>query len=261
MRSRLRPEGGGFLGPEWALLQVDVIVPAGSTWVSFQLESPTDQFAENGVSAESGAFGGQFLLLLQSPFGRLGVTKTLSGDVAGYVPGTEFTIEVDCDNDAFDTTLSVVPDVTEFVEGIPLGTECTVTETAVPAPGAPTYGQVTYSPGQTVTISAEGVDVIITVTNPLSIPSTTQFGQTTTTTTATTTTTTTRSSTTTTTSTPPASTTTGTTAPPTTTTTEPPPGLAETGSSPSSGVLATLGLVAMVVGGILLLTANRPRRA
>jgi hypothetical protein len=66
--------------------------------------------------------------------GALDVEKVVAGDPG---EGEEFfTIEVDCDNDDFDETLGFDTDGrlrmgTTPIVGIPLGTECTVTETDV----------------------------------------------------------------------------------------------------------------------------------
>jgi len=42
--------------PEWTTIRVDVIVPAGATWLVFQIESESDQRGESGASAGGGPF-------------------------------------------------------------------------------------------------------------------------------------------------------------------------------------------------------------
>ncbi len=42
--------------PEWTSLRFDMIVPAGSAWVMFQLESEADQLGESGASVGGGPF-------------------------------------------------------------------------------------------------------------------------------------------------------------------------------------------------------------
>jgi len=42
--------------PEWTTIRVDVIIPAGATWLMFQIESESDQNGESGASAGGGPF-------------------------------------------------------------------------------------------------------------------------------------------------------------------------------------------------------------
>jgi len=42
--------------PEWTTIRVDVIIPAGATWLVFQIESESDQNGESGASAGGGPF-------------------------------------------------------------------------------------------------------------------------------------------------------------------------------------------------------------
>ena len=42
--------------PEWTTVRVDVVIPAGATWVMFQLESESDQRGESGASVGGGPF-------------------------------------------------------------------------------------------------------------------------------------------------------------------------------------------------------------
>jgi len=102
--------------------------------------------------------------------GSLDVVKVIG---AGPEPpeGAVFTVEVDCDDDTFDTTLrfdetGTLISGTAPLTGLPVGTECTVTETGVGGASGVVYEphgtQATDPP--TVTIGAEEL-VTITVTN------------------------------------------------------------------------------------------------
>ena len=42
--------------PEWTTVRVDVVIPAGATWILFQLESESDQRGESGASVGGGPF-------------------------------------------------------------------------------------------------------------------------------------------------------------------------------------------------------------
>ena len=41
---------------EWGVLELEVMVPAGSEWIAFQMESERDQNGESGSWPEGGAF-------------------------------------------------------------------------------------------------------------------------------------------------------------------------------------------------------------
>ncbi len=45
----LFPAEGGYVGPEWSVAVVEVLVPANSSWVAFQFESEQDQKGESGA--------------------------------------------------------------------------------------------------------------------------------------------------------------------------------------------------------------------
>ena len=165
----LRPGGGGFVGEEWALVQIDVIVPPGAEWLAFQLESPTDGLANNGITSESGGWGGQVLLTVPSPrSGDITISKVVSGDTAGYDPATTFGITLDCAEDAFDQTLELAGSETATVTALPVGTTCSVSETFVPPPlPGFTYGPPVITPSS-FTVDAEGQAIAVTVDNPIS---------------------------------------------------------------------------------------------
>ncbi len=82
---------GGNVGPEFALIEFDVVIPAGSTWTAFQLESPQDNNGESGVVPESGSWGGAGLLVLprQGEAPDIVLEKTVLDGAGGACPGTE----------------------------------------------------------------------------------------------------------------------------------------------------------------------------
>ena len=103
--------------------------------------------------------------------GSLGVAKVVAGDGAP-APGAVFTIDVDCDDDAFDRSLTfdaagaLDPAGQENpITGIPTGTQCSVTETGDGGADA-----VSYSPNPpTITIVAD-TQSTVTVTNTFDAP-------------------------------------------------------------------------------------------
>ncbi len=54
---------GGNIGPQFSLVEFDVLVPAGSEWMAMQLESPRDNGGFEGLP-ESGAWAGSGLILI-----------------------------------------------------------------------------------------------------------------------------------------------------------------------------------------------------
>jgi uncharacterized repeat protein (TIGR01451 family) len=83
-------------------------------------------------------------------------------DVAGA--STEFTVEVDCDGTAYDSTLVLneAHDWTDGLDGVPTGVHCTVSEPTVPAGWDPEG--ITIDPDE-FTIQEAGQTVQVTVTN------------------------------------------------------------------------------------------------
>ncbi len=93
---------GGNVGPEYALVEMDVAVPVGVEWVAIQLESPTDNGGFRGIP-ESGAWAGAASFVLTeatdpyAPVPGIVLEKTvLSGD--GACPGVEGTDELVIDD-------------------------------------------------------------------------------------------------------------------------------------------------------------------
>ena len=87
---------GGDVGPEQALIQFDVLIPAGSTWAAFQLESPRDNGGYPGLP-ESGAWSGAGLLILPAfvpPVPNIALEKTVLDGADAACPGVEGTDEL-----------------------------------------------------------------------------------------------------------------------------------------------------------------------
>lgn len=106
--------------------------------------------------------------------GRFEVTKVFSGDTEGIIDGSVFGFSLDCDDDTFDTTFELDPDVddTFLSEQMPVGTTCTLAETSVP-PAHPgfTYEDPIYSPDPpTARIGKADETVTMRVDNPLTGP-------------------------------------------------------------------------------------------
>ena len=102
--------------------------------------------------------------------GNLQVTKSVTGATAGYTGGT-FTINVDCDDGtAHDATMNLANGASQTITGIPVGTNCTVSENTALNP-APSGGYVwqtpVIAPAQPVSITTVGATVAVTVSNPL----------------------------------------------------------------------------------------------
>lgn len=95
--------------------------------------------------------------------GLIRITKTVTG-------GTDtqnFTFNLDCAGTLYDKTgILLKHGQTWESDSIPTGTSCTVTEATPTAPSGYSYGTVTYSPSQAVSVG-NGTTQTITVTNPL----------------------------------------------------------------------------------------------
>jgi uncharacterized repeat protein (TIGR01451 family) len=108
---------GGFIGAEWSIATVEVTVPAGATWVAFQMESLEFR---NGVlvDGESGAWAGSAWDEVPLPTPDMVVTK--DDGVSGAVPGDTLTYNLDYGNigDRYGkdvVILDTIPDRTSFV--------------------------------------------------------------------------------------------------------------------------------------------------
>jgi len=62
-----------------------------------------------------------------------GISKSVTGATEGYVPGSEFQLDLDCSRDEFDSTFLLADGETFDTELLP-PTDCSVSETALPAP-------------------------------------------------------------------------------------------------------------------------------
>ena len=89
---------GGHIGPQWALVVRDILVPAGATWLAVQLESPRDN---NGFETlpESGSWSGGGILAFPIPLQiepepDIALEKTVLDGAGGACPGVEGTDEL-----------------------------------------------------------------------------------------------------------------------------------------------------------------------
>jgi hypothetical protein len=102
--------------------------------------------------------------------GGFTVTKHVTGETAGYVPGSHFTVSYNC-SDGTTGQIVLTDAQTKVVGGLPIGTTCTLAETSKPATSGSgfTWGTPAWSPSSTVTISANQADntVAVTLDNPV----------------------------------------------------------------------------------------------
>ena len=102
--------------------------------------------------------------------GGFSVTKQVIGETSGYVPGSSTRSRMNVTNGTSGTLVLANSD-TKGVGGLPLGTGCTLAETAKPSTSGPSYvyGPEVVSPSDAVTIVANDDDNVVQVTfnNPL----------------------------------------------------------------------------------------------
>ncbi len=98
-------------------------------------------------------------------FGQVSVTKALAGEVKGVRAGATFVVTVTCGGRSFPLTLTA--DGTELTGDVPVGASCQLTEQD-PDPADlvdPSYAWAATPAPQTVTVTASGQVVPVTVTN------------------------------------------------------------------------------------------------
>jgi len=102
--------------------------------------------------------------------GGFKVTKRVTGETAGYVANSTFTVSYKCTNGS-SGTLTIADGQTAGVKDLAVGTSCTLAETAKPATTGSVYTWDTesWSPSNTVVITTNDTDntVSLTLTNPL----------------------------------------------------------------------------------------------
>ena len=133
---------------------------------TFSASAPNVTIATGAASA---------VVVRNSYLGSLDVTKVVSGTAA---TGTTFTVGVNCDNDAFDRTVTfgatgTLTSANSPITGIPAGTQCTVTETGKGGATTVAYKVGSGSPSATpptVTIAAGAQTVTVTNTYVASRP-------------------------------------------------------------------------------------------
>jgi hypothetical protein len=83
---------GGNIGPQFSLVEFDVLIPAGSEWLAMQLESPRDNGGFEGIP-ESGAWAGSGLILIpietQQQDPDILIEKTVLDGAGQPCPGVE----------------------------------------------------------------------------------------------------------------------------------------------------------------------------
>ena len=99
--------------------------------------------------------------------GSFSVKKQVTGETAGYVPGSQFVVGYTCTNDATGS-LTLVNGETKSVGNLPVGTTCTLGESSKPATSGPSYVYDTESwdPSNVVTIG-DTSNVSVVLTNPI----------------------------------------------------------------------------------------------
>jgi hypothetical protein len=102
--------------------------------------------------------------------GGFTLTKHVTGQTAGYVAGSTFTVAYSC-SDGTSGTLILAANASIGVGHLPIGTTCSLSETGKPATTDASYawGTETWTPSSTVTIvkNDSGNTVAVTLTNPL----------------------------------------------------------------------------------------------
>ncbi len=85
--------------------------------------------------------------------GGFTVTKHVTGETAGYVAGSQFTVAYSC-SDGTTGTLKLTDGQTGSVNGLPIGTTCSLSEGSRPATTDASYawGTPTWTPSSSVTI-------------------------------------------------------------------------------------------------------------
>lgn len=98
------------------------------------------------------------------------VAKSVTGQTAGLVAGTTFPVTLDCGPGHF-YQLDVPADGAVTQDGVPVGSDCTATETTQPAQGlvddSYAWGPPVYSPADATVTVASGATATIRVENPV----------------------------------------------------------------------------------------------
>ena len=110
------PGVGGYVSPEWSVIQIKVEVPAGNTWVALQAESAYTGSSDPEKTGESGAWFAQAAIPLYEP--ELRITKTDGVDLAD--PGDTLTYTLDYENYGYGpaentTIVDTLPDHATFI--------------------------------------------------------------------------------------------------------------------------------------------------
>jgi uncharacterized repeat protein (TIGR01451 family) len=170
---RAKDGQGDPTGPTYTFT---VTIPAGQTSASsdFQTVAPsangyhyTEQAAGGytGVDGDIGALAKCDVKTVTvnntRDLGEIKIHKTIQGDVGGA--GTDFTAHVDCPGTAYDQDVALNQDNnwTGLTGDIPTGTQCTITETDIPAG----WSLVSITPDTVAVSKGTPADVTVEITN------------------------------------------------------------------------------------------------
>ena len=137
----------------------------GSYAYTTEIWSPSDKVT---ISSEDQVAAVTLTNPIRRLLGGFSVTKHVTGETGGYVPGTKFTITYNCGPGATGA-LQVIDGETQGVGSLPLGTVCHLSETGKPTPKDPSYifGPEKWDPSDTVTITKEDGVVALVLDNPI----------------------------------------------------------------------------------------------
>ncbi len=116
----LEPITGGYVGAEWSVIKVEVLIPANSTWIAFQFESEDDQIGESGSLA-----GATTLTINPIEKADLSLTKTVDDNFPYDGDVVTFTV----------TLINEGPDSASNVEVTDILPEGMVFDSAIPSKG------------------------------------------------------------------------------------------------------------------------------
>jgi uncharacterized repeat protein (TIGR01451 family) len=164
---------GGYINPQWSVDRVKIVVPAGHTWLAFQVESVYTGASDIEETGESGAWFGQASIPLYNP--ELRVTK--SDGVTLAHPGDTLTYTINYDNHGYGpaqntTIVDTLPEHATFISATAGGIYNAAARTVTWNLGTVDYntsGQVMV----TVRLDPVFVSGTTTLTNSVTISTTT----------------------------------------------------------------------------------------
>lgn len=147
--------------------------PAGNLATGYEWGNPTYTGLTNGtVTIETGKTATVTVSNPISPiYGKVSVTKQVTGATAGVPTGTTFPVAVSCDKPAqgettnYSNTFNLVPGTAQSTPNLQVGTKCTVAEGNLPPLLDDSYAWGPKPADQQVTVEAKDQTVAVTVTN------------------------------------------------------------------------------------------------